>query len=196
MLTMDQKNEYDVLKAQMQVLKSHLANDEIVSKEMLEAAVKSSARNLADRRFMNILAIAADLLVVAFIAYVCLSLHKCSVLFMIATTVWGIFLAALSYLRYKNDIRSQLLDGSLVDTVRTVTAWKRQNMTQGLLTAVASVIWACFCLNEIWDDVTGNLEHAVFAAVIFLFVLGVTCSRYLSVNKVTTNLLKQIKELR
>lgn len=44
MLTNNQKNEFDVMKSQMQVLKNHLSDSEIVSREMLDATIKSSAK--------------------------------------------------------------------------------------------------------------------------------------------------------
>ena len=78
MLTNNQKNEFDEMKSQMQVLKNHLSDSEIVSREMLDATIKSSAKNLISKRLWNIVAIVAVLLMAGFIAYVCLSLHKCS----------------------------------------------------------------------------------------------------------------------
>src|SRR5574344_725510 len=100
MLTNNQKNEFDEMKSQMQVLKNHLSDSEIVSREMLDATIKSSAKNLISKRLWNIVAIVAVLLMAGFIAYVCLSLHKCSVLFMAATIVWCVFLALVNFRTY------------------------------------------------------------------------------------------------
>ena len=196
MLTNNQKNEFDEMKSQMQVLKSHLSDSEIVSKEMLDATIKSSAKNLISKRLWNIVAIVTVLLMAGFITYVCLSLHKCSVLFMAATIVWCIFLALVNFQQYKDNFRDRLLDGSVTDTVGTVARWKLQNLRQGISIAVATVIWSAFCLNEIWADITADISHAVFVAVLYIFVLGDVGGRYHRTHKVTSDLLKQIDSLR
>ena len=196
MLTDTQKNEFDVLKSQMQVLKSHLSDSEIVSSEMLDAAIKSSAQNLTSRRLWNVVAIVVVLLLVGYMSYVCLGLHKCSVMFMVATVVWCLFLAVVNFIQYKENIRGQLLDGSIADTVDTVSRWKLQNFRQGVSIAVATVIWSAFCLCEIWDDIISEPSHAVFVAILYIFVLGYVGGHYRRVHKVTTSLLKQMDELR
>lgn len=195
MLTDNQKGEFDVLKSQMQVLRKHLSDSEIVSREMLDATIKSNAVNLTSKRLWNIVAIAADLFIAGFITYSCLTLHKFSVLFMTATIVWCIFLVLVNLWQYKDNIRGRLLDGTVADTVRAVSRWKLQNARQGFSIAVATFIWSAFCLYEIWDDVAGNPDHAVFVVLLFVFVIGFVGSRFLTVNKTTTNLLKQIDEL-
>ena len=196
MLTDTQKNEFDVLKSQMQVLKNHLSDNEIVSREMLDAAIKSSVKNLISKRLWNMVAIVAVLLMAGYIAYVCLSLHKCSVLFMAATIVWCVFLALVNLQQYKDNFRGLLLDGTVADTVGTLSRWKLQNLRQGISIAVATVIWSAFCLVEIWDDIMSEPSHAVFVVILYIFVLGYVGGHYHRVHKVTTSLLKQIDELR
>ena len=196
MLTDTQKNEFDVLKSQMQVLKNHLSDSDIVSSEMLDAAIKSSTQNLTSNRLLNMLAMVMVLLVAGYITYVCLGLHKCSVMFMAATVVWCLFLAVVNFVQYKENIRGQLLDGTIADTVGTVSRWKLQNFRQGVSIAVATVIWSAFCLCEIWDDIISEPSHAVFVAILYIFVLGNVGGHYHRVHKVTTSLLKQIDELR
>ena len=196
MLTDTQKNEFDVLKSQMQVLKNHLSDSDIVSSEMLDAAIKSSTQNLTSNRLLNMLAMVMVLLVAGYITYVCLGLHKCSVMFMAATVVWCLFLAVVNFVQYKENIRGQLLDGTITDTVGTVSRWKLQNFRQGVSIAISTVIWSAFCLCEIWDDIISEPSHAVFVAILYIFVLGNVGGHYHRVHKVTTSLLKQIDELR
>ena len=180
----------------MQVLKSHLSDSEIVSGEMLDAAIKSSARNLTSKRLWNVVAIVVVLLLAGYMSYVCLGLHKCSVMFMAATVIWCLFLAVVNFIQYKENIRGQLLDGTIADTVGTVSRWKLQNFRQGISIAVATVIWSAFCLCEVWDDIVSEPSHAVFVAILYIFVLGNVGGHYHRVHKVTTDLLKQIDELR
>ncbi len=196
MLTDTQKNEFDVLKSQMQVLKNHLSDSEIVSNKMLDAAIKTSVKNLISKRLWNIVAIVTVLLMAGYITYVCLALHKCSVMFMAATIVWSVFLALVNRQQYKDNFRDRLLDGSVTDTVGTLSRLKLQNLRQGISIAVATVIWSAFCLCEIWDDIISEPSHAVFVAILYIFVLGNVGGHYHRVHKVTTSLLKQIEELR
>ena len=195
MLTDTQKNEFDVLKSQMQVLKNHLSDSEIISSEMLDAAIKSSAQNLTSKRLWNIVAMVVVLLMAGYMSYVCLGLHKCSVMFMAATVVWCLFLAVVNFVQYKENIRGQLLDGTITDTVGTVSRWKLHNFRQGVSIAVATVIWSAFCLTEIWDDIISEPSHAVFVAVLYIFVLGYVGGHYHRVHKVTSDLLRQIETL-
>ena len=196
MLTDTEKNEFDVLKSQMQVLKKHLSDNEIVSGEMLDIAIKSSIKNLTSKRLWNIVAIVAVLLMAGFITYVCLGLHRCSVLFMVATIVWCVFLALVNRQQYKDNFRSRMHDGSVTDTVNTVSRWKLQNLRQGISIAVATVIWSAFCLYEIWDDIVSEPSHALFVTLLYIFVLCNVGGHYRRVHKVATSLLKQIDELR
>ena len=176
MLTNNQKNEFDEMKSQMQVLKNHLSDSEIVSREMLDATIKSSAKNLISKRLWNVVAIV-------------------TVLLMAATIVWCVFLALVNFRQYKDNFRERLLDGSVTDTVGTVSRWKLQNLRQGISIAVATVIWSAFCLNEIWADITTDISHLVFVAVLYIFVLSTVGGRYHRIHKVTTDLLKQIDTL-
>jgi len=196
MLADTQKNEFDVLKSQMQVLKNHLSDSEIVSNEMLDATIKSSVKSLISKRLWNIVAIVTVLLMAGYIIYVCLALHKCSVMFMAATIVWSVFLALVNRQQYKDNFRDRLLDGSVTDTVSTLSRLKLQNLRQGISIAVATVIWSAFCLCEIWDDIISEPSHAVFVVILYIFVLGNVGGHYHRVHKVTTSLLKQIDELR
>lgn len=196
MLTDTQKNEFDELKSQMQVLKNHLSDNEIVSTEMLDATIKSSVKNLTSKRLWNVVAIVAVLLLAGYITYVCLGLHKCSVLFMIATVIWCLFLALVNRQQYKDNFRDRLLDGDLAETVSTVSRWKLQNLRQGISIAVATVIWSAFCLYEIWDDIVSEPSHAAFVAILYVFVFCNVGGHYHRVHKVTTSLLKQIDEIR
>lgn len=58
------------------------------------------------------------------------------------------------------------------------------------------VIWSAFCLNEIWADITTDISHLLFVAVLYIFVLSTVGGRYHRIHKVTTDLLKQIDTLR
>lgn len=196
MMFIEQNEELNVLRAQMDILKKHIAENEVISQEMLDATMKANVKNLTSKQVYYLLGIALDIVVSLFIMYIYFQGGTCSLVFMIATVAWGLFWAFINYQQYKLNVRKQLLDGVLIDTAEEVMKWKQLNMKQGVMGAVASVIWCSICLYEIWGDISQNPLHAVFVGLIFVVVFGTTANRWLKVHKVTSELLKQIAEMR
>ena len=195
MITIEQNMELNILKAQMEVLKHRLADNRIVSDEMLRATVKASVRSVtADRRW-NIFGIAVDFLIAAFMAWMGIK-GKCSMEFALACVAWGMFWAVINWQQYRADTRRLLLDDSLMDMVEKIAQWRRMHTRQGVASALATAIWTCFLLKEIWGDISSNARAAVFVAVIFALVIGKAALTYCHVYKTTGRLLRQIKETR
>ena len=196
MIAIEQDTELNVLKAQMEVLRRHLAADEIVSREMMKATVKARVGSLMARRCWNLVAIAADVAVGAFFIVMALQ-GRCSATFAAATVAWAAFWAVVSVQQYRADLRRRLLESApdrpLLAMAEDVALWRRQNLRQGMAAAVATALWSAVLLREIWADVTAEVGHAVFVFVIMVFVISFVATAYCRINAATSRLLAQIR---
>lgn len=193
MISIDQLDDLEVMKAQMQVLKRHLADNEIVSNEMLEATVKARVRSLTSRRVWNIVGIVINVAIMVLIV-VCMH-NMFSTVFLAATTVWCLFWIAVNISQYRDNMRDALLTDTLIDTAQKITRWRRQNSRHFLAAMLASVVWIGFLMREIWGDIIARPDHAVGVAIIIVFVMANVIKRYRKVEKTTEELLEQIKSL-
>lgn len=196
MTTIAQNEEFNALKAQMQVLKNHLSNNEVISQEMVDASVKSYAKDLLPRRAKYMLPIVLNLALACFFIYMYLAKDALSLTFTIVSFLFFMFNVCINFVQFTDDTRDSLLDGKLTNTAEVIARWKQMNMRQGICTAIAGFTWVAFCLQETWGDITQNMDHAIVVALIFALVGFFTYNRAKKVNKATSELLQQIDELR
>ena len=196
MIAIEQNTELNVLKAQMEVLRRNLATDEIVSREMMEAAVKARVGGLMAHRRWNLVAIAADVAIGVLFAAMAV-LGRCSIVFAAATVAWAAFWVVVNVQQYRADLRRRLLESApdrpLLAMAEDVALLRRQNQRQGMAAAVATVLWSLVLLREIWADVTADVGHAVFVFVIMAFVITWAATAYCRINAATSRLLGQIR---
>lgn len=189
------KDELDELKAEMQVLKSLLAKDEIINQKMLEVTFQSRVINHTPSQRANIAGIATGLFIIAFSLGIHVIKGEYSLWFTVVTTAWGALCAALSYRRYRLNTRETLLNTPLTESVKEILGWKKELQTTGLALSAGLVIWIPCLLIEIWGDITTNLDHAIGVFVLLVFVLSSQISHYRKVRHVIDELLGQISEL-
>ena len=193
MISIEKTDDLEVMKAQMQVLKRHLADNEIVSNEMLEATVKARVRSLTARRVWNIVSIAADLAIMVMIV-VCMR-NAFSTMFLVATTAWCLFWIFINMIQYRDNVRDALLTDTLINTAQKIIRWRKQNSRHFLAAMIASVVWIGFLMREIWGDIVARQDHAVGVAIIIVFVMATVIKRYRNIDKATNELLEQINNL-
>lgn len=189
------QDELDELKAEMQVLKSLLAKDEIINQKMLEATFRSRVINHTNSRRANIAGIATGLFIIGVTVAAYITKDAYSTWFMLLTVAWGLLCAALSYRRYCLNTREKLLSTPLTESVKEILNWKKELQTTGLALSAGLIIWIPCLLIEIWGDITTNLDHAVIVFVIVVFVLSSQIGHYRKVRHVIDELLNQIGEL-
>lgn len=189
------KDEFDELKAEMQVLKNLLAKDEIINQKMLEATFHSRVLNNTISRRANLLGVATGLFIAGVTVAAFFMKGTYSLWFMLVTVAWGLLCAALSYRRYHLNTREKLLSTPLTESVREILNWKKEIQTTGLALSAGLIIWLPCLLIEIWGDITTNLDHAVIVFVIVVFALTSQIGHYRKVRHVIDDLLAQIGEL-
>lgn len=189
------KDELDELKAEMQVLKSLLAKDEIINQKMLEATFRSRVTNHTVSRRANIAGIVTGLFIVGITAAAYFTNGTYSLWFTLVTVGWGVLCAAISYRRYCLNTREKLLSTPLTESVREILNWKKEIQTTGLALSAGLIIWIPCLLVELWGDITTNIDHAIIVFVIVTFALTSQIGHYRKVRQVIDELLNQIGEL-
>lgn len=141
MTTFATTDELDVLKAQMQVLRAHLQNNEIVSKEMLEATVKAEVKNIMGKRKSFMTTMIVDTLMDVYFAWIYLSRpDSMSTIFLIATLCWCLLWVVVAYCQYRQNMRDRLLNDSLTEAALDLAKVKKQNLRLAYLTIAASIV--------------------------------------------------------
>lgn len=196
MTTIIDSNEFEVMKAQMNVLKNFAANHEVISQQMVEATIKAHRDTLTFKRSASIFGMLATVFIICNQLYVHFVLGKGSLIFTIATVLWGFFCFWLGYRYYKLNIHENLMSDSLTETAEQITKWKNLNNSNMLYGAIGLVIWMVFLFFETGSDLMQNLEHAIFVFILCTFVIGSVVSQWKKVNKATDEMLKMIEELK
>ena len=196
MTTYATTDELDILKAQMQVLRAHLQNNEIISKEMLEATVKAEVKNTMGKRRSFLMTMIVDTLMGVYFVWIYLSRPgTMSTLFLIATLCWCLLWVAVAYLQYRQNMRERLLNDSLTEAALDLAKVKKQNLRMAYLTIAASVVWIGVLFYETWDELSQPLP-CLFVCMILLFVSYNVSSRMQKIHRTATDLLRQIEEVK
>ena len=196
MTTIIDSNEFEVMKAQMQVLKNFADNHEVIPQKMLDATIKANVKTLTAKRSYSIIGMLATVFIICNQLYVHFVLGKGSLIFTIATVLWGFLCFWLGYRYYKLNIRENIMSDSLTETAAQITKWKNLNNSNMLYAAIGLVIWMVFLFFETGSDLMQNLEHAIFVFILCTFVIGSVVSRWKKVNKATDEMLKMIDEIK
>ncbi len=196
MTTIIDNNDFEVMKAQMAVLKNFAANNEVISQQMVEATIKANRDTLTVKRSASIFSLLIITAAAGVFLYSHFVLGKGSLVFAIANTIWLIFCGFLGYRYYKLNIHENLMSDSLTETAEQISKWKNLNNSNMLYAAIGLVIWLVFLFFETKSDLMQNLEHAIFVFILFTFVIGSVVSRWKKVNKATDEMLRMINELK
>lgn len=195
MTTFVTTDELDILKAQMQVLRNHLHDSEIISKEMLEATVKTSVKQMVGKRSSFLTTLVVDVLMMAWWTYFYLHTDMGTPFYM-ASVIWFLLWASVSIIGYRQNMRDQLLNSSLTDAASNLVKLKKQNLNMAKLSVVASIIWLGFLFNEIWGDISQNLDHAIIVFIIVFMALSIVANKMVNINRTCTDLIRQIDDLK
>lgn len=194
MVTTYRDTELESLKAQFEVLKKYVGVNNLVNEEMIMKSVRAKTRALTNRRVNSLFGIAADVFM-AVMSYYAYYTQQVSLSFFIATIIWCLFCAILNYQHYQLNIRERLMDGTVAETVQNIVRWRQMNRRHMIAVVIASIIWVGLLLVEQWPDLVQNTDHAVFVFLIVGFVMFNVIGRSRRVQRVTSEMLEQLKEI-
>jgi len=190
------REELDILKDQMQVLKSHLSQNEVINQKMLEITFQNKVKHNTARKGMNILSILTGVIIMGVFAYVGFVQGKFSTGFTFVSILWGLLCTLVGIHRYKLNTRELLLSTPLTESVSAIMTWKKQNQTDRFAAMLGVLVWLPYCLIETWGDISTNMDHAIIVFIIIVFSLTTSFRHYRKVSKITDELLAQAKELK
>lgn len=194
MTTFATTDELDVLKAQMNVLRTHLQNNEIISKEMLEATLKAEVKHLVGKRSFYLRTMVIDLLMIGWWTWFYMHTEM-GMPFYVASVVWFLLWAGVAFKDYRQNMRDQLLNASLTDAALHLVNLKKQNLNMAKLKVVATIIWLGFLFNELWGVLSDTYICLSVSLMIFI-VTYFTSAKMQQIHRTTTDLLRQIDELK
>ncbi len=190
------REELDILKDQMQVLKSHLSQNEVISQKMLEITFQNKVKHNAARKSMNILSILAGVIIIGVFAYTGFVKGTFSTGFTIVSILWGLLCTLVGIHRYRLNTRELLLSKPLTESVSSIMTWKKENSRGALASMMGVIVWLPYCLIETWGDISTNMDHAIIVFIIIVFSLTTSFRHYRKVSKITDELLDKIQELK
>lgn len=194
-MTTGNNTELEVLKAQMNILKKHLAMDEIVSNEMVEATIKTKINSITHSRNSYLLGIALDFLMAAVFTIAYFTVGEISLGFIIVLDVWFMLWALIKYRNYKKNDRETLMSGSLTETAKNITVMRKTQSIHGLVGGIAIAIWLPAYFIEVWDGISVNPVSHISAALLIAFVIGSTIVTYIRKRRTSKEILEQIEEV-
>lgn len=190
------KDELEILKEQMQVLKNHLAQSDIISQKMLEVTFRHRIKENTNTQKSNLAGVGAGLFIIASFLYSGFVNGTFSIWFTLVSIVWGLICTGVSYHHYHQNTRDVLLNTPLTQSVEAILKWKKQVRTDGLIITLGIAVWLPCCLLEIWGDISQNIDHAVFVFVIIVMSISLSIGHYRKVNTAINELMDQIQELK
>lgn len=192
---MELNTELNMLKAQMQILKQHIGNYEVVSNEIIEATTKEQVKSLMAKREWNIIGFVIDIIMgIIFVYGGAKSLF--SYTFTIVTVLWCLFWAIVNVIQYKDNLRDQLLNATIINAVENIILLKRRNYQLGIGTAVTTLVWIGFLLHEIGKELFINPSACIVTGFIYIVVISSVATRFWRINQTTKQMLKQIEQLK
>lgn len=188
--------DLELLKVQMQILKSHLSENEIISKEMVDATVKTQVRSLTSSPAAYLVGLAGEIFIAVFSVYAYTVLGTWSLWFTIATVVWCALCTFGMYQQYKLKVRENILNDALVDTASEIARWREFNIRQSVFTAIATVAYVGCIFAETWTSLQQSPMDMFIALFIISFVIGSVARNKYKIHKVASDLLKEVESVK
>ena len=116
--------------------------------------------------------------------------------FTIVTVLWCLFWAIVNVIQYKDNLRDQLLNATIINAVENITLLKRRNYQLGIGTAVTTLVWIGFLLHEIGKELFINPNACIVTGIIYIVVISSVATRFWRINQTTKQMLKQIEQLK
>lgn len=185
------------LKAQMNILMSHLKQNEIITDEMVRHSVQSRMKKILPSRIKEY----AVLLLVAILmpGYLITMLYLgrvTSIPFVITTIAMCWYSAFSMYVSKYNDLRNVCKNGALTEVAIQIARLRRKNIIFSILTPLVLMGWCVVYFTEYGQALLSEHNGLFFAIFIILFVLGDVFYGAYRIHHVTSDVLDEIESLK
>lgn len=184
------------LKDQMNILMSHLKQNNIITEEMVRRTTQRQMEHILPSRIKVVLSFLVSILFVpGMTIYEYFNGQISSLPFTLFTVVMCWYAGSRIFTSNHNDIRRLYKEGSLTQVAESVVRMRRQNFIDGLLTMGFLLVWCGWFLYLNYTDLLNEHNGLFFCGIIFLFVTVSIVLGYNRLRRVTGDVLKQIEEL-
>lgn len=190
-------DDMDQMKVQMNILMSHLKQNEIITDEMIQASIKSRMKTIVPSRIKECVA----LLIVAgfmpiYLIY-CYHIDKITSLpFVVATIALCLYSTIRMFISKYNNVRNVCKNGNLTEVAIEVARMRRLNTINIITTPLMLGAWCCVYFYEYFQDLMVERISLFFALFIILFVTGDIAYGFYRIHRVTGEVLKEIENIR
>lgn len=190
-------DDMDQLKAQMNILMSHLKQNEIITDEMVRFSVQKRMKKILPGRIKQY----AVMLLVAVLmpCYLIAMMHfgKITSVPFVATTIAMCWYSAFSmyYSKY-NELRNVCKDGALTEVATQVARLRRKNILFSILTPLVLIVWCVVYFTEYYQDLLTEHNGLFMAIFIIMIVTADIVFGAYRIHRVTSDVLDEIKSLK
>lgn len=190
------KDELDILKEEMMILKNHLSQNEVINQEMLDVTFRHKVKSNTNSRMSSLIGMVACLFISGSALYAHYVKDTYSTWYTMVTVLWGLFCFGICVQSFILNTREHLLNTPLTESVSEIMKWKKQNSTRTILGIIGVSIWLPCTLYETRNDIFNNMEHLIAVVLLVGIVLIRTFSYLYRVNTTINELLNEISELK
>lgn len=190
--------DMEQLKSQMNILMSHLKQNEIITDEMVRHSVQSRMKKILPSRIKEYAALIILLgFMPAFQIYCYCSGKITSLTFVIATILLCLYSAFWTLYGKYNNLRNVCKNGTLTEVATEVARMRRNNNIVSITTPLVFVAWCAIYFSiyfqELLDD---DLRQLVLALMVIIAVAADIVYGLYRVRRVTGDVLDEIKSLK
>jgi len=191
------RDDMDQLKAQMNILMSHLKQNEIITDEMVRRSVQTRMKSILPSQFrVNLaLCIVGAFMPIYLIVCYCLGMIN-SLPFVIATIALCLYSAVVMLLTRYNDLRNVCKNGALTEVATQVAHYRRRNTITSFATPLVVLVWCIVYFSENYQTLLTEHNGLFIACGIILFVTVYVIYGFRRVNRVTGEVLEEIENLK
>ena len=190
--------DMEQLKAQMNILMSHLRKNEIITEEMVRHSVQTRMKKILPSRIKEYVAL---FIVAGFMPAYLIFCYYCgkitSLTFVIATILMCAYTAFWTLYGKYNNLRNVCKNGTLTEVATAVARMRRQNNIVSITTPLVLIAWCAVYFSIYFHElVEGDMRQMVFALMIIILVVTDVAYGIYRVRRVTGDVLDEIESLK
>lgn len=190
--------DMEQLKSQMNILMSHLRQNEIITEEMVRHSVQNRMKKILPSRIKEYVAL---FIVAGFMPAYLIFCYYCdkitSLTFVIATILMCAYSAFWTLHGKYNNLRNVCKNGTLTEVATEVARMRRNNNIVSITTPLVLIAWCAVYFSIYFHElVEGDMRQLVFALMIFILVVTDVAYGIYRVRRVTGDVLDEIESLK
>lgn len=191
------RDDMDQLKAQMNILMSHLKQNEIITDEMIRKSVQSRMKRILPSKFSECATLFIIGLFMPVYLICCYYFGKVtSLTFVVATIAMCLYTTVRTLIGMHKNVRNVCKNGNLTEVATEVARMQRRNIIESIITPLVLVAWCCVYFSVYFNDLVVEHNGLFIACGIILFVTVNLAYGFYRIHRVTNEVLKEIESIK